>query len=184
MVLRLLLLALVAAPASAFHGVAAPRVTGSKLAASRVASAQIVMEEPSEKATIIGAAAVGGLLGVYLFGELSWGVGLSLTLAYAATTGSKFGEYSRSAGSTASKAYGKATELNEQYDVVPKAKSALDTVVVAADNLNNNYGLTDKIDKQLKVSENLAIAASKVDSVKSSITDKVDDLKTKASSSD
>ena len=91
---------------------------------------------------------------------------------------------SQSAGSTASKAYGKATELNEQYDVVPKAKSALDTVVVAADNLNNNYGLTDKIDKQLKVSENLAIAASKVDSVKSSITDKVDDLKTKASSSD
>ena len=48
--------------------------------------------------------------------------------------------------------YSKTLELNEQYDVVPKAKSALDTVTTAAANLDANYGVTAKIDDQLKIS--------------------------------
>jgi len=131
-----LLLALVAS-ASAYQGVAAPRLV-SKMAASRVAPSPIAMSEPSEKATVIGAAAVGGIVGVYLFHELSTGVLFALTLAYAATTASSFGDAAKTAGSTASKAFDKAVELNEQYDVVPKAKSAVDTVVVATGNLNEN----------------------------------------------
>ena len=34
--------------------------------------------------------------------------------------------------------------------MLPKAKSAIDTVVTVADNLNKNYGLTDKIDEKLQ----------------------------------
>ena len=68
---RITLLLAFAAAASAFHqGIAAPRFE-SKLAVSRVAPSHVVMEEPSEKATVIGAAAVGGLVGVYLFKEIS-----------------------------------------------------------------------------------------------------------------
>jgi hypothetical protein len=175
-----LLLALVAS-ASALRGIAAPSLS-SKLAASRVAPSQIAMSEPSEKATVIGAAAVGGIVGVYLFHELSAGLACATILSYGATTASKFGEVAKTAGSTASKAYSKGLELNEQYDVLPKAKSAVDTVVVAADNLNENYGITKQIDEKLKVSEKLSLAASKVDGLKSSVTDKLDDIKSKASS--
>merc|ERR1719201_1748916 len=170
-----LLLALVAA-ASAFQGIAAPRF-GSKLAASRDAPSHLVMEEPSEKAAVIGAAAVGGLVGIYLFKEISAGILWATVLAYGATLSNGFGDFSKSAGSTASKAYTKGLELNEQYDVVPKAKTALDTVSTAASNLNENYGVTAKIDEQLKLTEKAESLTAKFDEVKGSVTDKLTDLK-------
>ena len=89
----------------------------------------------------------------------------------------------KTAGSFAAKAYGKTLEINEQYDVLPKAKGAADTVVTAASNLDANYGITAKIDEQLKLSEAVDKATAKVDELKSSVTSKVDDLKSKASSS-
>merc|ERR1719269_331532 len=110
------------------------------------------MSEPSDKAVTIGAAAVGGILGVYLFGDLGTAVFLSCVGAYGSTLSNGFGSASKSAGSFASKAYSKTLEINEQYDVLPKAKSALDTVSTAAGNLNENYGITSKIDEQLKIS--------------------------------
>merc|ERR1719218_318785 len=128
-------------------------MTHSKLAMSRVAPALIVMEEPSDKAVVIGAAAVGGVVGVYLFHELSTGLFLAAVLAYGATLSNSFGEAASSAGSAAAKVYSKTLELNEQYDVLPKPKSALDTVTTATSNLNKNYGITAKIDEQLKLSE-------------------------------
>ena len=67
-----------------------------------------------------------GIVGVYLFHELSTGVLLALIAAYAATTASTFGDATRSAGSAADKVYSKTLELNEQYDLLPKAKSAAD----------------------------------------------------------
>jgi len=177
---RLLLLLAFAAAASAFHqGIAAPRFE-SKLAVSRVAPSHVVMEEPSEKAVVVGAAAVGGLVGIYLFKEISAGILWAVVLAYGATLSNGFGSFSKSAGSTASKAYSKALDLNDQYDVVPKAKTALDTVTTAAGNLNENYGITAKIDEKLEVSKYVALASSKVDDVKSSVTDKIDDLKAAA----
>ena len=48
--------------------------------------------------------------------------------------------------------YSKTLELNEQYDVLPKTKSALDTVTTAAANLDANYGITAGIDDKLKLS--------------------------------
>jgi len=174
-----ILLALVAA-VSAFQGLAAPRVS-SKVAMSRVAVAPVAMaDEPSEKAKVIGAAAVGGFIGVYFLHELSYGLFFAAVLAYGATLSNSFGELSKTTGSTAAKAYSKALELNEQYDLLPKAKGALDTVTTAADNLNANYGLTAKVDEKLQISEKLALAGSKVDELKSSVSTKLDDLKTKA----
>ena len=108
----------------------------------------------------------GGLLGVQFTGELSTGVLLAITLGYGATLSNSFGDVSKTVGSASVKVYDKTLELNEQYDLVPKAKSALDVATTAANNIDQNYGITSGIDKQLKLSE----AASKV-------TDKFEDLK-------
>merc|ERR1719482_733365 len=141
----------------------------------------MMADEPSEKAVVIGAAAVGGVAGVYLFGDLGTAVFISLLCAYGSTTSSGFGKATSKAGSFAAKAYSKTLEINEQYDVLPKAKGAADTVAVAASNLNNNYGITAKIDEQLKISQAVDKATAKFDELKGSVTDKVDDLKSKAS---
>ena len=42
-------------------------------------------------------------------------------------------------------------------------------------------GITSKIDEQLKISQAVDKAGAKVNELKSSVTDKVDDLKSKAS---
>merc|ERR1719230_1351780 len=154
----------------------------SRVAASRVAPAAITMEEPSDKAVVIGAAAVGGIVGVYLFHELSTGVILACIGAYGATLSNGFDEGVKTAGTAAAKVYSKTLELNEQYDVLPKAKSAIDTVTTATSNLDKNYGITAKIDEQLKISAAVEKVVDKVDEVKSSVSDKVSDLKVKADS--
>lgn len=181
---RFLVLAVLASLAAGFQAPGAPI---SKLGMSQLQQpmrvAQVTMQEQSDKAVAIGAAAVGGILGVYLFHELSTAVVLAIILAYGSTLSNGFGGFSKSAGSTAAKVYGKTLELNEQYDVLPKAKGALDTVTTAASNLDANYGITTKIDDQLKLSQAVESASSKIDEVKSSLTAKVDDLKSKASSS-
>lgn len=64
--------------------------------------------------------------------------------------------------------------------MLPKAKTALDTVSTAAGNLNDNYGITAKIDEKLKVSEYLSLAESKLEDVKGTVTTKIDDLKAAA----
>jgi len=66
--------------------------------------------------------------------------------------------------------------------VLPKAKSAVDTVATATNNLNKNYGITSKIDEQLKLSAAIDSATAKLDEVKTSVSDKVSDLKSKADS--
>lgn len=180
---RFVLLAALLAVASAFQAPVSP-ASRSKLAMSRMTPAQIVMEEPSDKAVVVGAASVGGILGVYLFHELSTGLLLAAALAYGATLSNSFGGAAKSAGSAASKVYTKTLELNEQYDVLPKAKSALDTVSTAAGNLNENYGISAKIDEQLKISQAVEKITDKVEEVKTSVGDKVSDLKSKAASTD
>merc|ERR1719384_1720225 len=173
-------LALVAS-ASAFSGVAPAPVT-SKLSISRVAARTPALDmQANSKATVIGAAAVGGIVGVYFFHELQTGIILAAILAYASTTASSFGGAAASAGETAVKVYDKTLELNAQYDLLPKLKSATDTVTTAASNLDKNYGFTSKIDEKLQLSAAVDKAASKVDELKSSVTSKVDDLKAKAS---
>merc|ERR1719183_3080749 len=75
--------------------------------------AAVRMEEPSSKAVTIGAAAVGGILGVYLFKELSTAVFLSVLLAYGSTLTNGFGEATKKAGGAAAKVYSKTLEINE-----------------------------------------------------------------------
>lgn len=56
-------------------------------------------------------------------------------------------------------------------------------VSTAAANLDANYGITAKIDDQLKISQAIDKVTDKVEEVKGSVAGKVDDLKSKASSS-
>ena len=135
---RITMLFAALAGAAAFQ-VGAPMLRPTPAVVSRAAPAQIAMQAGT-KAEVIGAAAVGGIVGVYLFHELSTGVLLALVAAYAATTASSFGDATRSAGGAADKVYSKTLELNEQYDLLPKAKSAADAVTTAAVNIDRNYG--------------------------------------------
>merc|ERR1711935_779033 len=171
-------LALVAS-ASAFSGIAPAPMT-SKVSMSKVARTPELEMQASSKATVIGAAAVGGIVGVYFFHELQTGLIFAAILAYASTTASQFGSAAESSGETAVKAYDKTLELNAQYDLLPKLKSATDTATTAASNLDKNYGITSKIDEQLKLSQAVDKASAKVNELKSSVTNKVDDLKSKA----
>merc|ERR1719171_3325036 len=135
-------------------------------------------EEPSEKAKTIGAAGLGGVLGVVLFGSLPGAVFLAAAGAYGATKNDTV----KSAGGAAATVYNKAVDLEEEYEVLPKAKSAIDTVVTVADNLNKNYGLTDQIDEKLQITERAESLSSKFQTQKDNLTARVDELKEKASS--
>jgi len=139
------------------------------------------MEDPNSKAVTIGAASVGGIVGVYLFHELSTAVFLAILFAYGSTLSNGFGNATKNAGSAAAKVYSKTLEINEEYDVVPKAKSALDTVTTAAANLDANYGVSASIDEKLKLSASYEKAIDKLDDIKGSVSGKVDELKSKAS---
>jgi hypothetical protein len=134
--------------------------------------------EPTDKEKTIGAAGLGGLLGVVLFGSLPGAAVLAAGLAYGTTKSDAI----KSAGGAAATVYQKAVDLEAEYEVLPKAKSAIDTVVTVADNLNSNYGLTDKIDEKLKISEKAESLTAKVNEQKNKLTSKVDELKEKASS--
>ena len=117
-----LLVAALVASASAFGGVA-PVPAASKLSISKVAARTPLVEmQASSKATVIGAGAVGGILGIYFTGELQSGLILGAILAYSSTTASTFGGYAESAGETAVKVYDKTLELNAQYDLLPKVR--------------------------------------------------------------
>merc|ERR1719171_2296376 len=135
-------------------------------------------EEPDEKAKTIGAAGLGGVLGLVLFGSLPGAAFLAAAGAYGATKSDAV----KSAGGAAANVYSKAVEIEQEYEVLPKAKSAVDTVVTVADNLNKNYGLTDKIDSKLQLTERAESLTAKFDAQKEKLTSKVDELKEKASS--
>ena len=177
--MRLFAAALLVASA---HGYA-PSAMPLAVRAARPVAAAVVMQEPAPKAVTIGSAWVGGLLGIYLSGELSTGVVFAIAFAYGSTLPNKFGEVTSKAGEIGAKVYDKTLDLNDQYDIVPKAKSAIDTTVTVASNLDKSYGITSKIDEQLKLSAAVDNVKDKVEEVKGSITSKVDDLKSKASSS-
>lgn len=102
---RFVLLAAFAALACGFQAPAAP---ASKLGLSKLQQparvAAVTMEEVGGKATTIGAAAVGGILGVYFFHELSTAVVLSVALAYGSTLSNGFGKFSTTAGRCAAAA--------------------------------------------------------------------------------
>jgi hypothetical protein len=156
---------------------AAPRMSTARSATRQVKNVR--MDEPGDKAVTLGAAALGAGLGVWLTGELTTAAVLSAGAAYATTLDNGFGSATKSAGSFAAKAYDKTVEINEEYDLLPKAKGVADAAVNVAGNLNKNYGITDKIDEKLKLGAALDKATDKFDELKS----KVDDVSSKAKSS-
>jgi hypothetical protein len=55
-------------------------------------------------------------------------------------------------------------------------------VVTVADNLNKNYGLTDKLDEKLQITAKAESLTGKLSAQKDKLTARVDELKEKASS--
>ena len=136
--MRTFLVAALVASASAFSGIA-PAPAASKLSISKVAARTPLVEmQASSKATVIGAGAVGGIVGIYLTGELQSGLILGSVLAYASTTASQFGKYSENAGEAAVKVYDKTLELNAQYDLLPKVTLTLTPTPTLTPNPNPN----------------------------------------------
>ena len=126
--MRTTLIAALAVAAAGFNAPASKAALAPRAAVSAPRFADVSMQtDPSDKAVTIGAASVGGILGVYLFGDLGTAVFLACLGAYGSTLTNGFGSATKSAGTFSAKVYGKTLEINEQYDVLPKAKSALDT---------------------------------------------------------
>merc|ERR1719201_2439439 len=118
----------------------------------------------------IGAAAGAGLIGIQLTGDLTTSAVLALVCAYGTTLSNTFGSATKSLGSACSKVYDKTLDLQEEYELIQKAKSAIDTTVNVADNLNSNYQITGKIDEKLKLSAAVDKVLAKVDDIKSKAT--------------
>jgi|EP00427_Karlodinium_veneficum_P024475 hypothetical protein len=137
-------------------------------------------EEPSDTAVIVGAAAAAGLLGAFLEQGLITDALLAVGAAYAATLNNGVGDTTKQVGKFAAKTYNKAKEINEEYDILAKGKSVTDSVLTVADNINKNYGISEKIDEKLLISDKVGKAKDKVTDVLSKITDKVDELKSAA----
>lgn len=131
---------------------------------------------------IVGAAAIGALAGVQLTGELTAALILGAAAAYSATLSNDLGKAVKKGGTMAAEALERGKEINEQYDILPKAKQATDTVVTVADNINKNYGITDKLDKQLMLSDKAEEVKSKVGGTFDQVKASVDDFKAKSSS--
>jgi cell division septum initiation protein DivIVA len=137
--------------------------------------------EANDQAVAVGAAALFATLDIGLFeADLPSAAIVALLAAYASTLDNALGDATKSAGRFASNVYGKAKELNEQYDLLPKAKSAADTVTTVADNVNSNYGLTDKLDEKLKLSEKISTVTEKIGDVKGKVTSTVDEISSAA----
>jgi hypothetical protein len=144
--MRVALLALGATLAAGFAPTAAPHLVSKSVSTSRPAVAPVAMaDEPSDQAATIGAAWVGGLLGVQATGDFTNSLVLALVFAYGSTTASKFGDFAKACGSTGAKIWGKTAELNDEYGILPKAKSALDVTFTVAGNLDKNYGITEQL---------------------------------------
>jgi hypothetical protein len=150
-----------------------------RLARNRVG--HVAMDEEDNK-KIVGAAGAGAFLGVFLQQDIVNVALLSLVAAYMATLTNDVGDATRAVGGAADTAYTKAKDINDEYGVLPKAKTAADTVLTVADNVNTNYGLTSKLDEKLAIRAKYDNIKDKFDNIKSKVTDKVDELKSSASS--
>lgn len=149
----------------------------------RGGDAKMMADEPDDKSVTIGAAALAAIVDIGLFeADVPSAAILALIAAYASTLDNQLGDVTKSAGRFAANAYGKVVELNEQFEILPKAKSAADTITVVADNVNTNYGLTDKLDEKLKLSDKVSTVTDKIDDVTGKVTGKIDELKAAAKS--
>lgn len=63
-------------------------------------------------------------------------------------------------GALGVKAYKSVVKFAQEKDVLPKAKTVTDKVVSALQAVDNNYGITAKIDEKLLVSRTLVRACA------------------------
>ena len=153
------------APAPSFRSVV---YIGSRVrrASTPFATAQGWDEVPP-KSVVTGAAATGGIVGVYFFHELTSGLISAITLAYWATLPERvpehpLGRFASSTGRTAAGVFNKVVELNERFSVLPKVKSLLDSTGAALQRLDTRYAFTTSLDKGLKLSESASRISSKI----------------------
>jgi hypothetical protein len=154
------------------------------VAMKRPVAALTVSADDSKQAVAIGAACVGGIVGVFFFHELSTAVILALIFAYGTTFSNGFGNATRTAGETYNKVYDKTVALNDEYEILDKAKSAADFTVAAASDFDESFQISSRVDEKLKLSQAVDKVKSKVDEVTEQIpqkiSQKVQDLKTKS----
>lgn len=86
----------------------------------------------------------------------------------------------KTVGGAAASAYNKVVEVEERYDLLPKTKTALDTVMAAIRKVNAEYGISKQIDEKLKLSAAAEKLNAKVDEIKISVSTKLTDLTSKA----
>ena len=98
--MRTLFVAAFVASASAFNAPAskAAFATARPAVSMPRVGAVAMRDEPSDKAITIGAACVGGIVGVYFFGDLGTAVFLAVVGAYGSTLSNGFGSTTKSAG--------------------------------------------------------------------------------------
>lgn len=161
-------------------GLSQPRALKSTLK-HRLETIEMV-DEPDDKAVTVGAAALAGLVGAQI-GDLKTAAIFALLAAYSTTLSNELGDSAKSAGKFATKTYDRANELNTEYGVLNKAKKATDAVVTVADNINENYGITDKLEAEYGILGKLEGAKDQATSKIDELTGKMDDIKSKASSS-
>lgn len=163
------------ASVSAFSAVRAPRVAAPVVARS---SRAIVMssEEPSSQESATAAALTGAFLGIYVLDNLLLAGILAGLTAYLTTTDSQAGDIVSSGGALVSKSYKATVKFVAEKDLLPKAKTLTDKVVAALAAVDNNYGISAKIDEKLMISDKVASATEKISEVKSTVTSKVNEL--------
>jgi len=132
--------------------------------------ATLAVSEDTQKVSVgFGAACVGGLLGVYLTGEITTAAIFALVFAYATTKGGVVGDTARSAGSAYDKVYTKTVELNDEFELTNKAAKAADFVVAAAQDVDESYQITARVDEKLKLSQAADSLSEKFDGAKAKL---------------
>mmetsp|Transcript_8867 Transcript_8867/g.25779 ORF Transcript_8867/g.25779 Transcript_8867/m.25779 type:complete len:193 (+) Transcript_8867:47-625(+) len=186
--LRSLVLTALVACAAGFQAPAATRPAVSAFSAVRPASvvapmpvqttrSGIVMsDDPTDKESTIAVALTGAFVGVYFLDNVITAAVLGALAAYLTTTDSKAGEIASATGSNVAKVYKKIVSFATEQNVLPKAKEVTDKVVGVLDSVNQNYGITAKIDEKLLLSEKIETASAKLGEVKSTVSSKVNDL--------
>jgi hypothetical protein len=155
---------------SSFLVLGAGAAAGLALARSQQVAALAVDGETQKVSVGFGAACVGGLLGVYFTGELTTAAIFALLFAYATTRGDNFvGNTARSAGTAYDKLYTKTVELNDDYELTKKAKSAADFAVAAAQDVDQSYQISSRVDEKLKLSQAADNISSKVTNAKAKL---------------
>ncbi|KAG8469474.1 hypothetical protein KFE25_005929 [Diacronema lutheri] len=160
---------------SAFSAARAPSVVA-PVAQRSSRAVMMAEEEVSPQESAIAVALTGAFLGIYVFDNIITAGVLAALASYLTTTDSQAGDIATSTGAFGFKTYKSIVKFAQEKDLLPKAKTVTDKVVSALQAVDNNYGITAKIDEKLLISDKVSAATDKLAEVKSTVTSKVDEL--------